>query len=157
MNSNGWQELWQWLYFIFLTSETNYYNFRLDQTRSWSNLSKFKNREKTEKGFTEIRTNILKLITSVTSTGLCGSSDNFWSSKNQREFLTLPRPLRRKLRMRCFFDVSKLKESSFFNRTSLTSPQIFYAHPLGNTNLSPSSFHFSVAFYIKTVLSQMVL
>ena len=50
MNSNGWHELRQWLYFIFLTSETNYYNFRLDQTRSWSNLSKFKNREKTKKG-----------------------------------------------------------------------------------------------------------
>ena len=35
--------------------------------------------------------------------------------------LTLRRPLRRKLRMRWVFDVSKVNESSFFlNRTSLT-------------------------------------
>ena len=36
----------------------------------------------------------------------------------------------------------------FLNRISLTS-QIFDAHLLENTNLSPSSFHFSVGFYIK--------
>ena len=34
--------------------------------------------------------------------------------------LTPTRLLRRKLRMRCFFDVSKVKESSFFKWTSLT-------------------------------------
>ena len=40
--------------------------------------------------------------------------------------LTLTRPLRRKLRMRWFFDVSKVKESSFFlNRTSLTRLRLF--------------------------------
>ena len=43
-------------------------------------------------------------------------------------YLTLTRPLRRKLRMRWFFDGSKVKESSFFNRTLLISPQIFDAH-----------------------------
>ena len=38
----------------------------------------------------------------------------------------------------------------FLNRTSLarvmSPPQIFDAHLLENTNLSPSSFHFSVVF-----------
>ena len=42
-------------------------------------------------------------------------------------FLTLRRPLRRKLRMMWFFDVSKVKESNF-------PPQIFEAHLLENTN-----------------------
>ena len=35
----------------------------------------------------------------------------------------------------------------FLNRTLLTTlPQIFDAHLLENTNLSPTSFHFSVSF-----------
>ena len=63
--------------------------------------------------------------------------------------LTLTRPLRRKLRMRWFFDVSKVKESSFFKSDFTDPPQIFDAHPLENTNLSPSSFHLSVSFYTK--------
>ena len=48
----------------------------------------------------------------------------------------LRRPLRRKLRKRWFFDVSEVKESSFFlNRTSLTPvPQIFDAQVLENAN-----------------------
>ena len=58
--------------------------------------------------------------------------------------------MRKKLRMRWFFDVSKVKESSFFVKSGLTDiSQIFDAHVLENTNLSPSSFHFSVGFYIK--------
>ena len=57
--------------------------------------------------------------------------------------LTLRRPLRRKVRMRWFFDISKVKESSFFlNRTSMTPHQIFNAHLLDNTDLSPSRFIF---------------
>ena len=40
--------------------------------------------------------------------------------KIQNCSLTLRRPLRRKVRMRWFFDISKVKESSFLNRTSLT-------------------------------------
>ena len=48
--------------------------------------------------------------------------------------LTLTRPLRRKLRMRWFFDVSKVNESSFFNRTSLTAlrflMRIFWKIPI---------------------------
>ena len=65
-------------------------------------------------------------------------------------FITLTRPLRRKLRIRWVFDISKVKEPSFFlNRTLLAPPQIFDAHLLENFNLSPSSFHFPVGFYIK--------
>ena len=71
--------------------------------------------------------------------------------------LILTRPLRIKLRMRWFFDVSKVKELSFF-KSDLTDPhQIFDAHLLEKTNLSPSSFHFSVDLYQDYVLSQMVL
>ena len=58
--------------------------------------------------------------------------------------LILRRPLRRKVRMKWFFDISKVKESSFFNRISLTLHQIFDAHLLEITDLSPSRFHFSV-------------
>ena len=48
--------------------------------------------------------------------------------------------------MRWFFDVSKVKESSFF-KSDLTDPhQIFDAHLLENTDLSPSRFHFPVGF-----------
>ena len=43
---------------------------------------------------------------------------NLYGSKGN---LTFRRPLRKKLRMRWFFDVSKVKESIFFNRTLLTS------------------------------------
>ena len=39
----------------------------------------------------------------------------------------------------------------FLNWTSLTPPQIFNAHLFENTKLSPSSFHFSVGFYIKVI------
>ena len=46
--------------------------------------------------------------------------------------LIFRRPLRRKLRMRWFFDVSKVKESVFLNRTSLTLHQIFDAYLLEN-------------------------
>ena len=60
--------------------------------------------------------------------------------------LTLRRPLRKKLRMRWYFDVSKVKESSFFKSDLTDPPQIFDAHLLENTDLSPSRFHFSVGF-----------
>ena len=48
--------------------------------------------------------------------------------------LSLTRPLCRKLRMRWFFNVSKVKESRFFS-SDLTDlpPQIFDAHLLENT------------------------
>ena len=61
--------------------------------------------------------------------------------------LTLRRSLREKLRMRWFFDISKVKDSIFFKKSDLTDPpQIFDAHLLGNTDLSPSRFYFSVGF-----------
>ena len=56
--------------------------------------------------------------------------EKIYESPQVRLGLTLRRPLRRKLRMRWFFDVSKMKESSFLNRTSLTSLQIFDVHQI---------------------------
>ena len=52
--------------------------------------------------------------------------------------LTLRRPLRKKLRMMWFFDVSEVKESSFLKSDLTDPPQIFDARLLENTNLSPS-------------------
>ena len=75
------------------------------------------------------------------------------SKRNLHPQLTLTRPLRRKLRMRWFFDVSKVKDSTFLDRISLTPPQILDAHLMENTNLSSSSVHFSVDFYIKIMFS----
>ena len=82
--------------------------------------------------------------------------------------LTLRRPLRRKLRMRWFFDVSKVKVSSFFlNRTSLTPirflMRIFWkipilALPYGNENEEKITFFIHTnqalitSFYIKRCL-----
>ena len=40
--------------------------------------------------------------------------------------LTLTRPLRRKLRMRWFFDVSKVKELRFFKSNLTVSPSVLY-------------------------------
>ena len=71
--------------------------------------------------------------------------------------LTLRRPLRRKFRMRRFFDVSKVKESSFFKSDLTDPPQIFDAHLLETTDLSPSRFHFQWVLGQDHVLSQMVL
>ena len=48
--------------------------------------------------------------------------------------LTLTRPLRRKLRMRWFFDIFLVKESSFFFKSDLTDPsflmRIFWKLPI---------------------------
>ena len=67
-------------------------------------------------------------------------------SKYNNMKLSLRRPLRRKFRMRWFFDISKVKESSFFKTVLTDPPQIFDAHLLENTDLSSSRFHFSVGF-----------
>ena len=66
------------------------------------------------------------------------------------------RPLRKKLWMRWFFDVSKMKESNFFKSdlSDPSPPQIFDAHVLKNTNLSLFSLNFSVGFYIKNKFSK---
>ena len=60
--------------------------------------------------------------------------------------LTLRRPLRKRLLMRWFFDVSKEKESSFSKSDLTDPPHIFDAHLLEITDLSPSRFHYSVGF-----------
>ena len=62
------------------------------------------------------------------------------------DFLTLRRPLRRKLRMRWFFDVFRVKESSFSKSDLTYTPSDFWLHLLETTDLSPSTFHFSVGF-----------
>ena len=41
------------------------------------------------------------------------------------------------------------QRENFLNRTSLSPRHIFDTYLSENTNLSPSSFHFSVGFYIK--------
>ena len=48
--------------------------------------------------------------------------------------LTLTRPLRRKQRVRWFFDVTKVQESSFLKSDLTDPPQIFDAHLLEYTN-----------------------
>ena len=56
--------------------------------------------------------------------------------------LTLRRPLRRKLQLRWFVDVSKVKESSFFKSDLTDLHQIFDGHLLETTDLSSSRFYF---------------
>ena len=77
------------------------------------------------------------------------NASNPLRSLNRHSKLTLRYPLRKKLRMSWFFDVSKVKESSFFLIGPHWPPQIFDPHLLENTNFSPSSVQFSVGFYIK--------
>ena len=60
--------------------------------------------------------------------------------------LTLRRPLRRKLWMRWFFDVSKVKESSFFYFGPHWPTLRFLMRSTENTDLCPSRFYFSVGF-----------
>ena len=60
--------------------------------------------------------------------------------------LTFRRPLRKKLRMGWFFDVSEVKESSFLKSDLTDPPKILDAHLLVNTNLGPFRFPFSVSF-----------
>ena len=64
-------------------------------------------------------------------------------------------PVAQNVKDEVVFNVSKAKESFFSDLTE--PPQIFDAHLLENTNISPSSFHFSVGFISRSVLSQMVL
>ena len=65
--------------------------------------------------------------------------------------LTLRRPLRRKLRMRWFFDVSKVKESSFF-KSDLTDPSSdFWCASFGKNQFKPLQISFFSRFYIKIV------
>ena len=72
-------------------------------------------------------------------------------------YLTLTRPLPRKLRMRWFLDVSKVKESSFF-KSDLTDPlrflmRIFWEIPL----YALTAFIFQWVLYQDRVLRQIIL
>ena len=72
--------------------------------------------------------------------------------------LTLTRPLRGILWMRWFFDVSEVKESSFFKSDFTDPPQIFDAHLFENINLKPLQLSFfSGLLYQDHVLIQMIL
>ena len=59
-------------------------------------------------------------------------------------------PVAQKVANEVFFRRFQGEEVEFIlNRPSLIHPQIFDAHLLESTNLSPSSLHFSVGFYFK--------
>ena len=63
--------------------------------------------------------------------------------------LTLRRPLRRKLRMRWFFDIFKVKESSFFKSDLTDPPSYFWCASFGNYRFKPFQISFFNEFHIK--------
>ena len=64
--------------------------------------------------------------------------------------LTLRRPLRRKVRMRWSFDISEVKESSFFFKSDLNDPPSdFWCASFGNYRFKPFQISFFSGFYIK--------
>ena len=63
--------------------------------------------------------------------------------------LTLRRPLRRKLWMRWFFDVSKVKESSFLKSDLTDPPSDFWCASFGKYRFKPFQISFFSGFYIK--------
>ena len=65
--------------------------------------------------------------------------------------LTLRRPLRRKLRMRWFFDVSKVKESRFFKLDLTDPPSVFLCASFGNYRFKAFQISFFSGFYIKII------
>ena len=73
-----------------------------------------------------------RITTCETIDQLCDPEDSIEVSA--KSLLTRTRPLRRKLRMRWFFFVSKVKKSSFF-KSDITDAlsQIFDAHLFKNT------------------------
>ena len=72
--------------------------------------------------------------------------------------VTLRRPLHKKLRMRWFFNVSKVKESSFFLIGSHWPPKIFQKSFFRKYQFQPFQISFFSGFlYHDLVLSQMVL
>ena len=64
--------------------------------------------------------------------------------------LTFRRLLRRKLRMRWFFDMSKVKESSFF-KSDLTDPFRFLMRIFWKLPIKPFQISFFSGFYIKII------
>ena len=65
--------------------------------------------------------------------------------------LSLRRPLRRKLRMRWFFDISKVKESSFFKSDLTDLPSDFWCASFGKYRFRPFQISFFSGFYIKVM------
>ena len=63
--------------------------------------------------------------------------------------LTRRQPLRKKLRMRLFFDVSKVKESSFLIRPHCPPPLDYWCASFGKYQFYPFQLSFSVGFYNK--------
>ena len=69
-------------------------------------------------------------------------NEPFWrqstlATKSQNLILTLRRPLRRKIRMRCFLDISKVKESSFFKSDLTNPPSDFWYASFENYRFKP--------------------
>ena len=67
----------------------------------------------------------------------------------EKIILTLRRPLRRKLRMRWFFDISKVKESSFFKSDLTDPPSDFWCASFGNYRFRPFQISFFSGLYIE--------
>ena len=66
-------------------------------------------------------------------------------------------PVAQKVAVEVIFRHFRGEGVEFFTSDLTVPPQIFEAHHLENTKLSPSSFHFSVGFlYQDHILSQMV-
>ena len=67
--------------------------------------------------------------------------------------LTLRRPLRRKVRMRWSFDISEVKESSFFFKSDLNDPPSdFWCASFGNYRFKPFQISFFSGFYTKIMI-----
>ena len=67
----------------------------------------------------------------------------------RRHYLTLRRSLRIKVRMRWFFDVSKVKESSFFKSDLTDPPSDFWCSSSGKYRFKPFQISFFSGFYNK--------
>ena len=76
-----------------------------------------------------------------------------WNFGNLRmktnQALTLRRPLRRKVRMRWFFDVFQVKESSFFISDLTDPPSDFWCASFGKYYFKPFKISFFIGFYTK--------
>ena len=87
--------------------------------------------------------------------GVNGSGKNIYSRVvieiNNWPILTLKRQLRKKLWMRWFFDVSKVKESSFFKSDLTDPPSDFWCAAFGKYRLKPFQISFFSGFYINII------
>ena len=89
-----------------------------------------------------------------------GEFETFWIGASGKDYknhtLTLRRPLRRKVRMTWFFDISMVKESSFF-KSDLTDPLRFSMRIFLKISIRAlPDFIFQWVLYQDHILSQMV-